>query len=104
MEDDRSDFTQSRPLQGDTSPHAQWTPVLLSEALLSDDVTPIILRGGVSPKAPLRRIIKSLRSFYCLLVEIGPRTSGLDVLGVDRFGSLINPRGLFGTHTPVVSD
>ena len=31
MQDDRSDFTQSRP--EDISPHVQWTPVLLSEAL-----------------------------------------------------------------------
>ena len=32
---DWSDFTQSRPRQGDISPHVQWSPVLLSEALLA---------------------------------------------------------------------
>ena len=26
MQDDRSDFTQSRPLYGDINPHVQWTP------------------------------------------------------------------------------
>ena len=36
--DDRSDFTQSRPLYGDMIPHLQWTPDHLSEALLAHDV------------------------------------------------------------------
>ena len=34
----RSDFTQSRPLYGDTGPHVVRTPVHLSEALLAHDV------------------------------------------------------------------
>ena len=32
VKDDRSNFTQSRPLQGDIGPHVLRTPVLLSEA------------------------------------------------------------------------
>ena len=56
VRDDQSDFTQSSPLQGDISPHVQWTPVLLSEALLADDVYVCLERpSGVLPPQGLGR-------------------------------------------------
>ena len=49
---DRSHLTQSRLLQGDTGPHVQWTPVLLSEALLAHDVCVCLERpsGALPPE------------------------------------------------------
>ena len=38
LQDDWSDFTQSRPLYGGIGPHLLRTPVLLSDALLAHDV------------------------------------------------------------------
>jgi hypothetical protein len=54
MQDDRSDFTQSRPLHGDIIPHVQWTLVLLSEALLAHDVYVCLERpsGALPPQCP----------------------------------------------------
>ena len=36
VQDDQSDFTQSRPPEGDIGPHVLRTPVLLSEDLFND--------------------------------------------------------------------
>ena len=47
VQDDRSDFTQSRPLYGDIGPHVLRTPVLLGEALLARDV---FLHTGLNPQ------------------------------------------------------
>ena len=50
IQDDRSDWTQSRPLHGDINPHVQWTPVLLSEALLAHDVLRTILTPNLAQR------------------------------------------------------
>ena len=51
VQDDRSDFTQSRPLQGDMGPHMLRTPALLSEALLTQDAYVCLERpGALSPE------------------------------------------------------
>ena len=47
VQDDRSDFTQSRPLYGDICPHVLRTPV---------QVTPVILHGVVSPELTLEAL------------------------------------------------
>jgi len=50
--DGRSDFTQPRSLYGDISPQVQWTPVLLSEALLAHYVYVCLerLSGALPPE------------------------------------------------------
>jgi hypothetical protein len=83
VSDDRSNFTQSRPLQGYMSPRAQLTPFLLSEALRAHDVHVCLepqshgqSRVGKGEPAPLKLRVVPFGTVYDLRTTTSQKCAG----------------------------